>query len=170
MTIVLPWNSAVLHWQLQPCWSALSKNVIWSFVFRSTAVFSCLFSCGEFGRDPCKAFCQDRAGSLLCVILRGMCSQSSLRLTFRQPLGVIQTPPRLLSPWMTLLALLPIQGIIPIVPTGFLRCSAEPAPANSYGRTLLGVKKWWAPPLFIVCITQAPKIYKVYSPEEIAGF
>lgn len=66
-----------LHWQAQPCWSALSKNVIWSFIFRITAVFSCLISCGGFGGDTCWAFCRDRSGILLCEILGRTCSQSS---------------------------------------------------------------------------------------------
>lgn len=78
----MPWNHAVLHcrsqWDLmQPWWSALSKNVIWSLIFRITAVFSSLFSCGEFGRDVRKAFCQDRAGSLLREVTERMCSQPS---------------------------------------------------------------------------------------------
>lgn len=176
MTIVLPWNSAVLHWQLQPCWSALSKSIIWSFIFRITAVFSCLFYCGEFGRDTWKAFCQVRAGSLLCEALRRMCREPShahLEADIQAAPWCDPDPTQAALPlkyWMTLLALFLLQGIVPIAPMGFLHCSAELTPGNPYGRTLLGVKIWGAPPLFIVCITQAPKIYKVCSSEKIAGF
>lgn len=70
--------TADCSWDLmQPWWSALTKNVIWSFVFRITAIFPSLFSCGEFGRGVRKAFCQDRAGSLLHGVMGRLCSQPS---------------------------------------------------------------------------------------------